>query len=628
MDEPDASILNNNDEILSLAKAEDEILIKIHIPDLACHKVMRMPKNITILQCTSLIVEQTRGFIKNVEAYGVCFPPVGDEQQVVHKKRRKKHRLLLKGSFRDDTQWLDYLKTMEDYNILDKDTLYLRVKYSQLSSPNKVLIYVLDTDSTINFEYEYNTEICEIIHHIIDNPEEEVNYRLYIPLGYNTGIWMKNDRTIKSYGLYPGFTQKVDVENKDQHRDILRKLFLYRYPLNVPPIDGIDYNENEAWWSKRCDNIVQVRNKYPRKYKMKIRQGIPMVVRGIVWAELCGVNNIIAENEGVYEDLWKNGELSKEDKEYIERDIGRTFPDHPYFRSGPGDEYIRRISSAYAIKDPEIGYCQGMNFIIGILLLCMDEESAFWTFYIMLQKYGLRILFERDLANLNNVLKQFSLCIEHHLPDLNNHLESLYIEASLYATAWFQTLFSRGSELEFILRLWDLFFDEGYLVIFRAAIGILKECKDTLMSYTNVSEVWEFLKLVPQQIVDCDILFNTALRIPRIKLITHIYNEDILEKKKKKNGLYAATHKCDPLSNHYTLLYFKGKKKRDAARASFSTYLDFDEDLEKSPPKKEKPPKTPKQPKSPRSKSPRTDLDIEMPRPPTPPPNHTKPRLS
>ena len=32
---------------------------------------------------------------------------------------------------------------------------------------------------------------------------------------------------------------------------------------------------------------------------------------------------------------------------------------------------------AYAVSDPEVGYCQGSAFIAGMLLLHMPEEDAF-----------------------------------------------------------------------------------------------------------------------------------------------------------------------------------------------------------------------------------------------------------
>jgi ecotropic viral integration site 5 protein len=50
-----------------------------------------------------------------------------------------------------------------------------------------------------------------------------------------------------------------------------------------------------------------------------------------------------------------------------------------------GKNKLYNILKAYSVLDPELGYTQGMNFIVGMLLMNIcDEESAFWCFvYIM-----------------------------------------------------------------------------------------------------------------------------------------------------------------------------------------------------------------------------------------------------
>ena len=43
-----------------------------------------------------------------------------------------------------------------------------------------------------------------------------------------------------------------------------------------------------------------------------------------------------------------------------------------------GQAALRRVLRAYSYFDPEVGYCQGMNFIAGMFLTLMTEEEAFW----------------------------------------------------------------------------------------------------------------------------------------------------------------------------------------------------------------------------------------------------------
>lgn len=50
---------------------------------------------------------------------------------------------------------------------------------------------------------------------------------------------------------------------------------------------------------------------------------------------------------------------------------GRTFPNHTYFMSpfGPGQLALYNLLKAYSLLDPEVGYCQGLCFVAGVLLL-------------------------------------------------------------------------------------------------------------------------------------------------------------------------------------------------------------------------------------------------------------------
>ena len=44
-----------------------------------------------------------------------------------------------------------------------------------------------------------------------------------------------------------------------------------------------------------------------------------------------------------------------------------------------GQAALRRVLRAYSYYDRDVGYCQGMNFIVGMFLTIMTEEEAFWV---------------------------------------------------------------------------------------------------------------------------------------------------------------------------------------------------------------------------------------------------------
>ncbi|KAH3831246.1 hypothetical protein DPMN_104508 [Dreissena polymorpha] len=50
---------------------------------------------------------------------------------------------------------------------------------------------------------------------------------------------------------------------------------------------------------------------------------------------------------------------------------GRTFPGHPYFslQLGSGQLALFNLLKAYSLMDQDVGYCQGLSFVAGILLM-------------------------------------------------------------------------------------------------------------------------------------------------------------------------------------------------------------------------------------------------------------------
>ena len=59
----------------------------------------------------------------------------------------------------------------------------------------------------------------------------------------------------------------------------------------------------------------------------------------------------------------------------IEKDIKRTFyEEHKFFENTEVEKQLYRVLNAYANLDPSIGYSQGMNIIVGEILLVLNEK--------------------------------------------------------------------------------------------------------------------------------------------------------------------------------------------------------------------------------------------------------------
>jgi Rab-GTPase-TBC domain len=93
-------------------------------------------------------------------------------------------------------------------------------------------------------------------------------------------------------------------------------------------------------------------------------------------------------------------------------------PPHHHFSQAS----LGRVLKAYAIYEPEVGYCQGMGFLVALLLMYMQEEDAFWCLVQICDGYDMYNIFRAGLPKVIECLYVFERLLHHFLPKLNSHL--------------------------------------------------------------------------------------------------------------------------------------------------------------------------------------------------------------
>lgn len=167
----------------------------------------------------------------------------------------------------------------------------------------------------------------------------------------------------------------------------------------------------------------------------------------------------------------------------IEKDLHRTMPELNLFGlEGPMGESLRRVLEAFVVYRPDVGYVQGMSYLGAILLLNLDPESAFITFVNILSNDNLVSFYRLDEAGLVSYMNAFDELFKEELPALHAHFDKLGITADLYVYEWFSTVFARSFPLDVAHRIWDNFFCNGQIFLFRAALGYLKMNNDAFLS--------------------------------------------------------------------------------------------------------------------------------------------------
>lgn len=229
--------------------------------------------------------------------------------------------------------------------------------------------------------------------------------------------------------------------------------------------------------------------------KLVRQEGIPSRYRWQVWRALSGSGLVF--RRGDYE---RCAQYEPDPKVLaaIEKDLDRTFPQLEEFNESKKKE-LSSMMCGYANLYPQVGYCQGMNFIAGFLLLAAGEhgssaEDAFFLFVRIMTEYQASLLFCEGLPLLKLYTFQFGRMLQQHFPELHLHFHQNNITPELYVTKWILTVFTQPLPFVVAACVWDLVVCDGLHTVVLMSLANVKLLQPRLLK-EDTEGILELLSL-------------------------------------------------------------------------------------------------------------------------------------
>ena len=236
-----------------------------------------------------------------------------------------------------------------------------------------------------------------------------------------------------------------------------------------------------------------------RKQALKVllyKQSPPLHFRRKLWMISTGAKREFANNPHYYRNLLSYSKtIPSPSSTQIELDLKRTFPDNPKCMEESFLSKLRNVLICYSIRNSSVGYCQGMNFIVGKLLLTLEnEEDVFWLF-VQIIEVLLPLNYYSELSGVITETTLMTVFIEKYLPDLKEFFDKNQCQLTVdnFIHKWLVCLFTQNFNLELSDIILDFFFLEGNVVLMKTCLGVFSFLRSRLMVLNDFEDIYTVL---------------------------------------------------------------------------------------------------------------------------------------
>ncbi|OMJ91078.1 hypothetical protein SteCoe_6438 [Stentor coeruleus] len=233
--------------------------------------------------------------------------------------------------------------------------------------------------------------------------------------------------------------------------------------------------------------------------RSKLPQSCPLAHK---W---CHMSKLPPNRSEIYHQLSLVNIDSEKYRKYIEQieiDLTRTFPDIEYFTTGQGVDSMRRVLKAFVKYHYQLGYVQGMNYIVCALLWHACEVDAFWLLVVIMDEYKLRENYLFRFPGLTKHCELTELLLSLYMPKLYSHFSNHCIMVQMFATDWYLTIFTSLVPIESSSWVFNSFFKDGWIFIYKFLMTIMERLEDQLLKKNDRIDMLSLIK--PIELVNND----------------------------------------------------------------------------------------------------------------------------
>ena len=392
---------------------------------------------------------------------------------------------------------------------------------------------------------------------------EEIENNTFISKKSYSFVNIKSNQIPKPLGDINFPTLYYFKNDKNPNNNII-----YSTTNNIFNYTNFSEKQDEIYYNDEMilEKLKQYYKNFRGEFIHFMQIGLPNSFRLLAWNIVNNINYsndinfVINNNIYNYNNLYKKFLLTfleKTKSDLIYRDIKRTFPLQHYssvnkLKKENDEKCLYNVLKAFWNIDEEIGYCQGMNYITGFLLLIsdFDERNAFFLlisiFSQSFQKrkrnnFSLRGLFIEEFPLLYFYIFIFDDLLLKYIPELRKHLIGNEIPNDVWIIKWFQTAFTMILPINWSKKLWDNIFSSDFFFIIKFSISLCINLSKDILELNDQQQIMDY--------------FRNIQKIPM-----NMTNK-FLEKKLDINNLLENARKIDIDVDKYLDQYEKSSEK-------------------------------------------------------------------